>query len=175
MGVNDPTKPSQDTAPTTAERRLAKLYSGVVSLIRTHLRDHATLNRLIRPQEHSDQQIALSLLQVIEEYNATPPLLPSRTIADFPSVDLLLRGSVGKLLASTALLQTRNRMVYSDGMGTRVNQTENPQLNMQYSQMYYQQWKSDVRQLKKALNLDNSFNGTGIVSEYLLVNGLWDE
>tara|TARA_R110000851_G_C12857868_1_gene543558 strand:+ start:375 stop:575 length:201 start_codon:yes stop_codon:yes gene_type:complete len=66
-------------------------------------------------------------------------------------------------------------MVYSDGMGTRVNQTENPQLNMQYSQMYYQQWKSDVRQLKKALNLDNSFNGTGIVSEYLLVNGLWDE
>jgi hypothetical protein len=174
MGTNDPQAPSQDTAPLSPEQRLAKLFQGVVALVRVHIRDHSLLNRLVKGQEHSDRTIALAILQCIDRYNAKPPLLPSRSIKDFPSVDLLIRGTVAILLFSTGILQTRNRMVYSDGMGTRVNMTENPQLNMQWAQVYQQTWDRDVRELKQALNLDASFQGTGIISEYLLINGMWD-
>jgi hypothetical protein len=171
---NDPKSPSTSTASTAAEVALAKRFKLVVALVRTHIRDHPELNRLIAGNESSDRQIAMAILQTIDDFNNTPPLIDAVKLNDFPNIDLLIRGSLVRLLTSVAMLQTRNQLNYSDGKGVYVGVSDKSPMLMRWISLLDAGYQRDKKQLKLALNLRGALNGSSVSSEYSLINGLFD-
>ena len=66
-------------------------FEQMASLLREFMRDHAELNRLIQGVEHSTRLITWALVDCIDDWNTTPPLIGPVGILNFPSKRLLLR------------------------------------------------------------------------------------
>jgi len=145
----------------------------LVALVRERMRDTAEINLLTSTVEHTDRQIALALADGVVDWNTTPPLLDVVTFATHPSVPLLADKAVIQLLESSALYQMRNNLSFQDGQGQigGIND-KGPQL-MQWSGMFKQAYEAKKRALKQAMNLDGSINGSGVNSEYNLVNQIF--
>tara|TARA_B100001250_G_C19788936_1_gene785502 strand:+ start:1535 stop:2077 length:543 start_codon:yes stop_codon:yes gene_type:complete len=175
--ANDPTKPSEDAVGPEAsvKKGLPQKLVSLIAIIRAKLRDHPELNRLIVGRETSDREIALAIMEAIDDFNTTPPLIGSYSVEDFPSVSLLIRGSLISVLESVGLLQTRNQMSYSDGQGVQVSVSDKTPMLMNWINLYVSQYENKKVRLKKALNLSGALNGTGVPSEYLYVNGDFDD
>jgi len=176
-GHNDPMAPSTDTPSISAsELRTRKIFSAVVASVRLRLRDFANgQNRLVAGEEFSDRQIGHAILLTIEEFNTTPPLLKNFGITNFPSIDLLIRGTIAKLMLDSSFLQLRNQLTYSDGQGLRNSGTEKPDSYIRWHQLMKAQWKQDTKELKMAINLRDALTGESVVSEYLIIHGLIEE
>ena len=175
--MSDPIKPSTDpvSSEDTANAGLPKKLVQLISAVRTKLRDFPELNRLIEGRETSDREIALAIAETVDDFNNTPPLIENFTIENFPSMSLLIRGSLIHVIESVGLLQTRNQMVYSDGDGVTVNVSDKTPMLLQWLQLFSSQYEAKKLKLKKALNLKGALNGTHLSSEYRYVDGLFDE
>jgi hypothetical protein len=137
------------------------------------MRDYPELNRLTDGVESSDRNIATALLLALDDYNNTPPLINAASLAEFPSVDLLVRGAIIQLIESLGLLQTRNRLPYADGQ-IQI-QTEQPQLYMQWWNMFKTDYENKKFRLKQSINLRDALGyQVGMSTEYLLINGFFD-
>lgn len=157
----------------SANSALINTVMGYVSLVRAKMRDYPELNRLTDGVESSDRNIAMAIMLAVDDYNNTPPLLTPVTIAKFPSLDLLVRGTIVQLIESLGLLQTRNLLPYSDGQ-VQI-QTEQPQLLMQWWNLFKQDYDNKKFRLKQATNLANAMgHQVGMSTEYLLINGFFD-
>ncbi len=176
MAAQDPKKPETiATGPeASVHRGLEKMARTVVAMVRSSLRDHPQLNRLVSGQESDDRQIALAMMEYLEEYNTTPPLIDTVSLSAFPSVALLIKGTKYKLLRSIAHLQIRNHMSYSDGQGQQVSTSDKGQVLFSWANIYAGEVKQEAQRLKMALNLQGAMNLTGIQSEYAYVNSLFD-
>ncbi len=141
-----------------------------IQLVRLFLRDFPELNRLIRGHEHSDRMIAWAVMDTLDDYNTTPPLLGQTTLATFPSSHLLLRGTVAHLIQSVGLLQTRNAIAFTDG-GFSYN-TDKSRALMAWLQMFQNEWEKKKLRLKTAVNIEAGFGG-GVHSEYLWISSGW--
>lgn len=141
-----------------------------VQMTRAFMRDYAELNRLIVGEEHSDRLIAWAVLDALNDINTTPPL-QSFTLDSFPSVHLLLRGTVISLLESIGLLQTRNHLTFSDG-GIQVGVSDKTPLIQSWIQLFRNSYEEKKQRLLIALNIENAWGG-GVSSEYLWTNGFY--
>ena len=175
--ANDPKKPeSNDLGPEASVKKgLPKKLVNLIALIRAKLRDYPELNMLVEGRETSDREIAFAIMEAVDDFNSTPPLISAYTVEDFPSVSLLIRGSIINVLESVGLLQTRNHMTYSVGQGVQVSVSDKTPMLMNWINLYTTQYENKKIRLKKALNLQGALNGTGVPSEYLYVNGYFDD
>jgi hypothetical protein len=175
--ANDPTLPSTNTLGSEASVNagLPKYIRDLIQLVRSKLRDFPELNRLIAGYESSDKQIALAMLEALDDWNTTPPLIDSVSLSSFPSVSLLINGTIIHLIESIGLLQTRNHMTYSDGQGIQVSVSDKTPMLMQWLNLFKSQYERKKTQLKQAINLRDALNGSGVSSEYALINGYFEE
>lgn len=173
---NDPKNPNSNAVEIeeSSKKIPAKLLN-TIALVRAKLRDYPELNRLIEGRETSDREIAFSIMEAIDDFNTTPPLLGSYTLENFPSMSLLIRGTIINVLESVGLLQTRNQMSYSDGQGVGVGISDKAPMLMSWINLYQNQYEQKKFRLKQALNLGNALNGSGVPSEYVLINGYFDD
>ena len=174
---NDPTLPSSNALGSAAvvAQGLPPYIRDLIQAIRAKLRDYPELNRLIAGHESSDKQIALAMLETVDDWNSTPPLLSGVSIESFPSKSLLITGTLVKLIESIALLQTRNNMTYSDGQGIQVSVSDKAPMLLQWVNLFNSQYERKKVQLKQALNMQGALNGRGVPSEYSLINGFFEE
>lgn len=173
---NDPKDPNSNTVEIEASSKtLPPKLLNTIALIRAKLRDYPELNRLIEGRETSDREIAFSIMEAIDDFNSTPPLIGAFNLENFPSMSLLIRGSIINILESVGLLQTRNQMSYSDGQGVGVGISDKAPMLMNWIQLYQGQYEQKKFRLKQALNLSGALNGSGVPSEYTLINGYFDD
>lgn len=175
--ANDPKDPNSNALSPEAsvKKGLPKELVHTIALIRSKLRDFPELNRLIEGRETSDREIAFAIMECIDDFNMTPPLLGTFTLAAFPSISLLINGSIINIITSVGLLQTRNHMSYSDGQGIQVSVSDKgPQL-MNWMNLFKQDYEQKKFRLKQAINLGNALNGSGVPSEYAYINGLFSD
>jgi hypothetical protein len=175
--ANDPTLPSTEIVGTasSAKQGLPVKLINLIALIRAKLRDFPELNRLVEGHETSDREIAFAIMEAIDDFNTSPPLIGSYSIDNFPSISLLIRGSIINVLESVGLLQTRNQMNYSDGQGVQVGVSDKTPMLMNWINLYTQSYEQKKFRLKQAINLGSALNGAGVPSEYSLVNGYFDD
>lgn len=173
---NDPLSPSTETiAPEPSSNKgLPKELVAFIAMVRAKLRDFPELNRLIAGQETSDRMIALAAMEAVDDFNTTPPLIEAANLRNFPSISLLVNGTIINILQSVGLLQVRNNLSYSDGQGVQINVSDKAPQLMGWIQMFINQYELKKMNLKKAINLNGALNGSGLPSEYRYVNGLWD-
>ena len=175
--ANDATKPTTNAlgADASAKAGIPKKLRDTIVLVRAKMRDYPELNRLIEGHETSDREIAFAIVEAIDDFNTTPPLISPSTLENFPSMSLLIRGTIINILESIGLLQTRNHMQYSDGQGVSVSVSDKgPQL-ANWINMFARTYEQKKFRLKQAINLGSALNGSGVSSEYVLVNGFFDE
>ena len=174
---NDPKSPNSNTlSPVESVKQgLPKKLLGVIALVRAKLRDYPELNRLIEGRETSDREIAFAIMETIDDFNTSPPLIESFTLESFPSTSLLIRGTIVNIMESVGLLQTRNQMSYSDGQGIQVSVSDKAPMLMQWISLFANQYEQKKLRLKKALNLSGALNGSGVSSEYVYVHGFFDQ
>ena len=175
--ADDPDAPSktQVSQEGAAKKGLPKKLAQLIAMVRTKMRDFPELNRLIEGQETSDREIAFALIETIDDFNSTPPLIQSYGVEDFPSPSLLIRGAIINVMESVGILQTRNHMSYSDGQGVQVSVSDKAPMLMQWVQLYLSQYERKKLRLKKALNLKGALNGSSLSSEYKYLDGLFDD
>jgi len=137
-------------------------------MVRMFMRDYAELNRVIDGEESSPRMVAWAVLDAIDDYNTTPPLIGQFGVANFPSRSLLRIGAVAHLMESIAILATRNYISFSDG-GTSVSFTARLPHVTNLAQMFRNQWEQKLLRLKVAQNIAAGFGG-GVHSEYILTS-----
>lgn len=142
----------------------------MVAYVRLYMRDFPELNRLTQGYENSPRMIAWAIVDCIDDWNATPPLIGAVSLSSFPSKHLLCRGTVIALLESVGLLQMRNQLTFSDG-GITVSVNDKAPMIMQWLGMMKASYEDKKTRLKSSLNVEMAMNGAGHFSEYWAVNG----
>ncbi len=171
--ANDPVSPNSNSMGAAAEGQLPKEFINVMAMVRQKLRDYPELNRLVSGKETSDRALAFAILEALDDFNTTPPLIDTYGIVNFPSISLLINGTIINILESVGLLQTRNHMVYSDG-SIQVGTSDKTPMLMQWIGRFQQTYEAKKFRLKQALNLNGALRGRGVSSEYTYVNGIFD-
>jgi len=137
--------------------------------VRAYIRDFPELNRLIEGEETSNRMISYCIFLALDEYNTTPPLLGSRSIANFPSRTILLQLTLIHILTSVGILHSRNRFSYNDG-GFSVETEQQETLYQRWIQLMRSQVVPRIQQLKVANNISGGW-GAGVGSEYGWIHG----
>lgn len=140
-------------------------------LLRMFLNDTAELNRLIRQEESDDDKLDLCIRLAIDEYNITPPLLGTTSVANFPSIYLLIHGAAIQCLKSAGILHSRNQLEYSSG-GITVRTFDKTQLYQSWIIQFYQDYERKKLDLKKAQNISGAWPA-GVHSEYQQIYWYW--
>lgn len=177
MANNDAQKPSTNVtgADASVKKGIPKALLDTITLVRAKMRDYPELNRLIEGHETSDREIAFAIMEAIDDFNTTPPLITPYKLENFPSMSLLIRGSIIAVIESIGLLQTRNQMQYSDGQGVSVSVSDKGPMLMSWINLFAQSYEQKKFRLKQAINLGTALNGKGVSSEYSLINGYFDD
>ena len=131
--------------------------------LREFLRDDAVLNELIDGKESSDGQMKQALLDALDDWNTTPPLLAEVTVVTHPSKRLLVRSAAIEILVSAGIYFARNDLTYSDGGVTVADKNKAP-MYAQYVQQLQADFERKKMDLKKAQNIALGFGF--IPSEY---------
>lgn len=135
-------------------------------LLRLFLNDTPELNRLIRRQESNDAKLDLAIRLAIDDYNITAPPLAAVSVADFPSIWLLIYGSTIQVLRSNGLLHSRNELVYSSG-GVSVRIFDKTQLYQSWIAQFFTDYETKKKHFKISRNVTSAMlAGLGVHSEY---------
>lgn len=144
-----------------------------VAQVRAFMRDYPELNRLIAGEESSNRQIVWAVMDALDDFNSTPPFITRRDISNFPSMSLLIRGTVCSLLESIGLLQTRNHLQFSDG-GIQVGINDKTPFIQSWLQVFRNGYEDRKMKMKVAMNIESAWGG-GINSEYRFINNFYGE
>ncbi len=146
----------------------------LVELLRARLRDYPELNVLLAGYENSDLDLATALAESVMDWNSTPPLLDGVSFSSHPAPTLMLDKATSAVLRSAALGQIRNKLNANVG-GDVINGffDKGPEY-AQWAALLEQTYETKKLRLKMAINLNGSFNGTGIASEYEIVNRMYN-
>lgn len=140
-------------------------------LLRLFLNDTPELNRLIRKEESDDTKLDLSLLLAVDDFNITTPLLQSYTVANFPSLYMLIYGATIQVLRSAGILQSRNELAYSSG-GVSVRIFDKTQNYQSWIAQFVADYERKKQNYKIALNIGAAMGG-GVASEYSILTYFW--
>lgn len=144
-----------------------------VPVVRTFLRDHAELNRLLAGMESGDRFLAWAICDAISDFNGTPHVT-NYSIDDMFNrhlQHLLLRLTVITVLESVGMLQTRNHINYSNG-GINVGVNDKTPLIMQWLQYFKASAEQKLQRAKVAINIESILGtgNSGVHSELLAIN-----
>jgi len=143
-----------------------KALEWFVNKVRRRMIDFDHLNELIGRQEQTDSEIKNAIEDTIDRYNTMPPPIGSSTINDFPSQDLLITGTMSRLLESSAILHDRNHLGYS-AAGMTVDTHSMAASYRSKANELWQKFEQQADELKQALNIaDITGSPTGIGSPY---------
>lgn len=131
--------------------------------LRRFLRDDPKLNKLIRENESSDRQLCDALEDAVDDWNNTPPPIGKVTIETHPSTKWLIRGAAIEILTSAGILQSRNRLSYSDG-GVSVTVSDKAGDYLTWIRELVQQYEEAKREIKKTINISMAWGS--VPSEY---------
>ena len=141
----------------------------VVNLVRTYMRDYGELNRLISGQESSPRMVGWAVIDTLDDFNTTPPLIGTFALTEHPSIHLIVRGATITLLESVMMLHARNHLSYSDG-GISIGKWDKAPLLQGILQMMKATYEEKKLRLKVALNIARAWGGS-VPSEYSQING----
>jgi hypothetical protein len=132
--------------------------------------DTPELNRLIKKYESNDELLTFSIEMAISDWNSTTPVLGLVDIGNYPSLYLLMHGSVIQLLKSQGLYQSRNELNYSAGGSSfvRANKTS---YYMQWMTNFANEYEAKKRNLKVQQNVERGWGGVN--SEYDRIGYSW--
>lgn len=136
--------------------------------VRAYIHDYSENNRLIEGEEFSDDSIRLAMKLALSDYNTIPPL-SSLSPKLFPSLSLLMYGTLGHLYLGKAANLARNTMAYSDG-GLSIPVEERAELYMNLGNQYMAQFRDLATKLKIQQNVEAGF---GAVSSDYRYFPLW--
>jgi len=143
-----------------------KAIQWFVDKIRRRLVDYSSVNTLTNAVEVKDEEIKNAIEDTIDRFNSMSPPIGNRTIDDFPSQDLLIIGSMSRILESSAILHARNRMPYSAG-GMNVDTHSMTTFYAQKSQELWQKFEIQADEIKQRINLSGvSGSPMGLGSSY---------
>jgi hypothetical protein len=152
---------------------ISETMQAFVSNVRTYVRDHPQLNRLIAGEESSARLIAWAVLDALSNFNATP-YFTSFTLEELLSRNfhhLLTRMTVVSLLESVGQLQTRNHINYSNG-GINLGVNDKTPLILNWLQYYNATVEQKLVHAKVALNIEQCLGvgASGVHSELFAIN-----
>ncbi len=127
-------------------------YPLLPSEVRTYIHDFADQNHLIDGEEFSDEAIELAMRMAVGDYNLMPPLERLEP-KQFPSITLLMYGTLAHLFLGKAAHLARNTMSYSDG-GLQIPIEERAELYLTLGNQYLAQFRETAVKLKAQLNME---------------------
>jgi hypothetical protein len=151
-------------------------FNQYVATIRLFLRDFPELNRLVSGEESSDRMIAWAVIDAIEEFNGSPPIIGTYTFSDLITqgqASLLRKGAIVNLLMSIGMLQTRNQLSFSDG-GLNVQVSDKTPLLQSWISILRRQWEVGMERVKVEWNIESLLGGpAGSHTEYFALSGYY--
>ena len=148
----------------TSRMERAKRY------LRLFLRDTPQLNRLIRKEKSDAELLTFAIEMTISDWSSTSPFIDRIDINNYPSLYLLMHGSVVQLLKTQGIYQARNELQYQAGGSSfmRFNKSS-----------YYMNWMINLandyevkkRNMKIAKNIMGGWGG--VASEYDKIGYSW--
>ena len=147
-----------------------------VAEIRDFFRDYPELNRLITGHETSDRMIKWATVDAMDEFNDTPPpLSPVYDLNGFPSRHLLRLLTIKWVLRSSAMLQARNQLSYSDG-GITVAVSDKAPIYSQIMQQINSEALPLLDSTKRMLNVQEGLDAWhGMHSDYYFIAALYGD
>ncbi len=130
--------------------------------VRAYIHDYSENNRLIEGEEFSDASIMLGMKLALSDYNTIAPL-SSLSPKMFPSLSLLMYGTLGHLFLGKAANLARNTLAYSDG-GLSIPVEERAELYMNLGNQYMGQFRDLAIKLKIQQNMEDGFSS--VSSDY---------
>lgn len=153
--------------------QMTEEFRSFVYMVRGYMRDFPEINRLLRGEESTDRQIAWAVLDMLSDFNGTPPItaMSLSYLLQRQQHALLLRMTVIALLESVGLMQTRNHLNYSDG-GINVGVNDKTPLIMQWLNFYKSTTEQMKQRVKVAMNIESILGpgNTGVHSELWALN-----
>lgn len=138
--------------------------------LRLFLRDTPELNRLTRKEESDDEMLQFALDMAIDDWNTTTPVIGNYSIANFPSLYLLLHAAAIQILKSQGLYQARNQLQYNSG-GSSFSRSDKTQIYMAWMTNFSNEYELKKRNLKLQQNISRGWGG--VSSEYDMIGYSW--
>lgn len=140
-----------------------------VEWLRSFIKDHAFLNRLLEFKEENDNdELELYLNMALGWLNFIPPFLGSSTYADFPIPALIIHQATIECLISNGVVHARNELTYNNG-GVTLKISDGDRylrmLNALYRQTDLQ--INSYSKYKTAVNIMSGFGGVPSPYSYL--------
>jgi hypothetical protein len=137
-----------------------------VNTLRNIIRDKSELNRLLfGTTESSDAELRQCILMTLIDWDMTPPVLGTTTLANHPNKFLLMQGSAIQALISAGIWHSREHMPSSDG-GTSGDDHAKAAEYGSWIERYQADYERKKSDLKTALNITQALGGMGVRSEY---------
>jgi len=155
---------STESKPSTSKRERARRY------LRLFLRDTPQLNRLIRKEESDNEMLDFALEMTVSDWNSTSPFIDRVDINNYPSLYLLMHGSVIQILKSQGLYQARNELTYQAG-GSSFSRFNKSSYYMNWMINLANDYENKKRNMKIAKNITGGFGG--VASEYDKLGFAW--
>lgn len=150
-------------------------FDHFIQIARLFLRDIEGLNRTHVGEETDDRLIALCAYMTIDDYNTLPPVIEAQSkkvdFKTFPSLWLLLLGTVSKVLLSSLLLRIRNYL-HVQGEGVTAD-LENVQGYMALYQALERQWRDAATRTKNSIDNDRALSYEGMRGPKNIFELIW--
>lgn len=124
--------------------------------IKLFLNDFADTNRLLHRPEFSPERIHNAVMNVLSEWNETPPILTQYKEDNFPYRLTMLYGVCSFLLAGEATYQARNQLTYQSG-GLAVDDMNKADPYLRLSKEFEQKYKSLMATQKRQENIQRGW------------------
>lgn len=138
--------------------------------LRLFLLDTAELNRLIRKKETEEDLLQFALDMAISDWNSTTPVLGQVTMANYPSLYLLMHGAAIQVLKSQGILQARNELSYNSG-GSSFIRSNKTQYYSTWMINFSNEYETKKRHFKIQQNINRGWGG--VQSEYDSIGYAW--
>lgn len=156
-------------AISAADEQARKRMNKALKYLRMFIQDTPELNRLTFDYELDDEHLRFAIDMAISDWNSTTPPLPQKSIANFPSLYLLMHGSAIQCMKMAGMRQSRNELSYSSG-GSSFARSNKTGLYQSWISMFTNEYEMKKRNSKIASNVSRGYGG--VSSEYECV-GLW--
>jgi hypothetical protein len=135
-----------------------KTKEEIVVLLRTFMGDTKEENKLIPGEELSNDKLSLAVDLCIDEFNNQPPFTQFN-VKSFPSLMVIIHGSVVHALIMAGLVQARNYLQFSDGGISEVLSDKSPSYQGWINAMTntIRSYKATSDAIKVSINMEQGF------------------
>lgn len=137
-----------------------------VKSLRNMIRDKRSLNRLLNGEEESsNEELRQCIIQALQDWNMSPPLIGAVTLGNHPNKHLLLIGAAIQALTSAGIWHSREHMPSSDG-GTSADDHAKAAEYSGWISRYVEEYERKKGDLKTTLNIAAALGNMPVPSEY---------